>query len=235
MLGSETRAGRKPRFWHPAFRAADPEDEERGYEMGKSRGGEGRRGVRPANGGGSNRVRIVVGLIVLAFIAGFVALVVVDSRQRAASQPPSGVEQVDVGPAGKHTEGTVNYAQNPPAGGEHNPVWQNQGFYEEPVRNENVVHTLEHGAVWITYRPDLPQDQKDELRNMVEGQDCVLASPYPDLPEDTPIVASAWGAQMRFKSADDPDLQRFIGYYRKGPQTPEPNAPCTGGTGSPAS
>jgi hypothetical protein len=210
---------------------AGPEgDEKRGYELGKSR----QRGVRSVNGGGSNRVRIVIGLIVLAFIAGFIALIVVDRSQRAAKDPPSGVEQVDVGPAGKHTEGTVNYAQDPPAGGEHNPVWQNQGFYEEQVRNENAVHTLEHGGVWITYRPDLPQDQKDKLRSMVEGQDCLIASPYPSLPESTPIVASAWGAQMRFKDADDPDLQQFIQYYRKGPQTPEPRAACTGGIGSPS-
>ena len=210
---------------------AGPEGgEKRGYELGKSR----QRGVRSVDGGGSNRVRIVIGLIVLAFIAGFIALILVDRSQRAAKEPPSGVEQVDVGPAGKHTEGTINYAQNPPAGGEHNPVWQNQGFYEEQVRNENAVHTLEHGGVWITYRPDLSQDQKDKLRSMVEGQDCLIASPYPDLPESTPIVASAWGAQMRFKDADDPDLQQFIQYYRKGPQTPEPRAACTGGIGSPS-
>jgi hypothetical protein len=202
--------------------------------LGKSRFGEGRRGVRPVNGGRSNRVRIVVGLIVLVFIAGFIALVMIDRSQRAGSEPPSGVEQVDVGAAGRHTQGTVDYEQNPPAGGEHNPVWQNQGFYEEPVRNESAVHTQEHGAVWITYSPDLPQDQKDELREIVEGQDCLLASPYPDLPGDTPVVASAWGAQIRLKSADDPDLQNFIRYYRKGPQTPEPNAPCTGGTSNTA-
>ena len=199
--------------------------------MGKSRGDQGRRLMR---GGGLSRTRIIVGLIVLTFIAGFIALVMIDRSQRAASEPPSGVEQIDVGPSGKHTQGTVNYAQSPPAGGEHNPVWQNSGFYEEPVRNENAVHTMEHGAVWITYSPDLSQDQKDQLRDIVEGQDCLLASPYPDLPEDTPIVASAWGAQMRFKSADDPDLQQFIRYYRKGPQTPEPNAPCTGGIGEPS-
>jgi Protein of unknown function (DUF3105) len=172
----------------------------------------------------------VVGLIVLAFIAGFVALVVWDMSQQAGSGAPEGVEEFDVGPGGRHTQGTVNYEQNPPAGGEHNPVWQNAGFYEEPVRNENAVHTLEHGAVWITYSPDLPEDEKIRLQEIVEGQDCLLASPYPDLPEGSPIVASAWGYQMRVESADDPDLEQFIRSYRRGPQTPEPGASCTGGT-----
>lgn len=199
--------------------------------MGKSRGGERQ---RLESGGGSRRAVIIVGLIVLALIVGFAALVWVDSSQRRASSPPDGVQEFDVGSAGRHTQGDVTYEQNPPAGGEHNPVWQNSGFYEEPVRNENAVHTMEHGGVWITYDPDLPQDQKDTLREIVQGQDCLLASPYPDLPDGAPVVASAWGAQMQLKSADDPGLQEFIRYYRKGPQTPEPGAACTGGIGNPA-
>ncbi len=79
-----------------------------------------------------------------------------------------------------------------------------------------------------TYEPDLPQDQKDELRRIVEAQNCLLASPYPDLP--TPVVASAWGKQLRLQSVDDPGLREFIQTYRKGPQMPEPGASCTGAT-----
>lgn len=85
---------------------------------------------------------------------------------------------------------------------------------------------MEHGAVWITYAPDLPQDQKDKLRHLVESQDCLLASSYPDLP--APVVASAWGKQLQLESVDDSELQEFIRAYKKGPQTPEPVASCTG-------
>ncbi len=206
----------------------------RGIELGKSRGDkgpqrtDGRRVLLVIGGVAITTVTLIVGLIVLAFIAGFVALVVIDSSQRATTEPPEGVEEFNIGPAGQHTQDPVDYEQDPPAGGEHNPVWQTQGFYEEPVRNENAVHTLEHGAVWITYSPDLPEEQKDTLREMVESQDCLLASPYPGL--DSPVVASAWGVQARLDGADDPDLERFIRAYRKGPQTPEPGATCAGGT-----
>jgi hypothetical protein len=174
-----------------------------------------------------SRAAVLIGLIVLASIAGFAALVLYDRSQQA----PAGVQTFDESKGvNNHTQGTVKYDHDPPAGGQHNPVWQNQGFYDKPVRNENAVHTLEHGGVWITYRPDLPQDQKDRIRDVVQGQDCMLASPYPDLPENTPVVASAWGVQMKFESADNSDLDKFVNYYRKGPQTPEPNASCTGGT-----
>jgi hypothetical protein len=199
----------------------------RGTELGKNRGME----IRPEGGGASNRTKIIIGLVVLAFIVGFGALVWIDSGQRQGQGPAEGVEEFEVASGvNNHTPDTVDYEQDPPAGGPHNPVWQNAAFYSEPIRNENAVHTMEHGAVWITYSPDLPQEQIDTIQQIVEGQDCLLASPYPGLPEDTPVVASAWGAQLRLESADDPNLERFVNSYRKGPQTPEPGATCSGGT-----
>ena len=183
-----------------------------------------------------------MGLIAALFIAGFVALVVVDARQKAGSVPPGGVETYDVGPAGQHTEGIVDYPQSPPVGGEHNPIWQNCGFYEEPVRNENAVHSLEHGAVWITYLPDLPQEEIERLSDLAKSNSFVLVSPYSD--QDSPVVATAWGKQLSLESAEDPDLERFVGAYSHSPQAPGPASAtatagggghdtCSGGTGRP--
>jgi hypothetical protein len=126
----------------------------------------------------------------------------------------------------------VDYAQTPPAGGAHNDVWQNCGFYDEPITDEVAVHSLEHGAVWITYTPDVPQDEIERLRDLSEGNDFVLVSPYPD--QGSPLVATAWGKQLSLESAEDPGLERFINAYTQGPQTPEPGALCTGGVGDPA-
>jgi hypothetical protein len=132
-----------------------------------------------------------------------------------------------------HSEAPQQYAQTPPAGGVHSSVWQNCGIYDQPVRNENAVHSLEHGAVWITYRPDLPEASIETLRRLARGHSHVLLSPYPDLPQ--PIVATAWGLQLPLTDAADPRLPTFISRYEKGPQTPEPGAVCTGGTGTPIS
>ena len=112
---------------------------------------------------------IAVVALVVAVLGVFAFVLVLDLRGGGGGAP-GGVEDVDVGGAGKHTEEAVDYAQSPPAGGEHNPAWQNAGFYEEPVPNETAVHTLEHGAVWITYQSDLPQEQKDAIRELAEVQ-----------------------------------------------------------------
>jgi hypothetical protein len=131
----------------------------------------------------------------------------------------------------EHVTGKVTYPQNPPVGGPHNPVWQNCGIYSTPLANENAVHSLEHGAVWITYQPQLGSQAVEQLRSLVRGQAYALLSPYPGLP--APVVASAWGVQLRVTSASDPRLAQFLGKYEQGPQTPEPGAPCSGGLGTP--
>jgi len=130
-----------------------------------------------------------------------------------------------------HTAGTVDYAQIPPVGGDHSDTVLNCGIYDQPVPSENAVHSLEHGAVWVTYQPDLPQAEVDKLRQMVRGHSHLLLSPYPGLPQ--PVVASGWGVQLQLPGAADPRLARFLTKYEQGPQTREPGAECSGGTGNP--
>jgi hypothetical protein len=131
-------------------------------------------------------------------------------------------------PAGLHLAGPIDYTESPPVGGTHNVVWQNCGIYDAPIHNEHAVHSLEHGAVWITYRPDLPPDQVQMLKSAA-SDDFMLLSPYPGLA--SPVVASAWNHQIRLDGAADPRLQRFIDRYKNNPDTtPEFGAPCAGGT-----
>lgn len=126
-----------------------------------------------------------------------------------------------------HTTKKVTYAQTPPVGGDHYPVWLNCGIYTKPVPEGLAVHSLEHGAVWVTYRPDLPADQVKKLADSIPDTYMVL-SPHDNLPG--PVVASAWGVQLVLTGVDDPRLAEFITKYRQGPQTPEPGAACTGGS-----
>lgn len=124
-----------------------------------------------------------------------------------------------------------DYGPLPPPGGAHNPVWQNCGFYSEPVWTEMALHSLEHGTVWIAYHPDLPADQIEYLRGLAEGHSHVLVTPYPDLASD--VVLSAWGLQLEVPAVPNPVIEEFIAEYENGPQNPEPGAPCSGGFGRP--
>ncbi|MFC4638801.1 DUF3105 domain-containing protein [Deinococcus hohokamensis] len=129
--------------------------------------------------------------------------------------------------AGDHRSGSLVYAENPPAGGPHNPIWQNCGVYTQGLYNEYAVHSLEHGAVWITYRPDLEAAQVAQLKTLVEGRPYTLLSPYEGL--DHPVVISAWGAQLKVDQADDKRLKAFLDKYEQGATAPERGASCSGG------
>jgi hypothetical protein len=169
------------------------------------------------------RVGIAVAIVAVVAIAAFV----IRSLQPAAPAVVGEIQTYE-NLSRQHTSNPVSYAQQPPVGGAHDPVWQNCGYYGSPVRTENAVHALEHGAIWITYSPDLPQEQIDTLRNLAESQTYILVSPMDNLP--SPVVASAWGKQILLDSADDERLADFIRRFRLDPNGPEVGAPCTGGT-----
>jgi hypothetical protein len=145
---------------------------------------------------------------------------------KKADQSFSGLS-VSTGLARDHVEGTVQYPKSPPVGGKHNPTWENCGVYGVPVANEHAVHSLEHGAVWITYRPDLPADQIKAL-DAYGTRGYVLVTPYPGL--SSPVSLQAWGRQLKVQSAGDPVVDKFVTTYMQGPQTPEQGAACTNGT-----
>lgn len=153
-----------------------------------------------------------------------------------------------------HVPGPVTYAMTPPAGGPHNIVWMNAGVYTEPVPSERAVHVIEHGAIWITYRPTLPKQQVQQLRDFVGRQSLIpepkgkggvtvagqanryiVMSPWKDDALPTPVVMSSWGHQLRLQNATDPRMQRFVDTFRhRKPYSPETDEPVDGtptGTG----
>jgi hypothetical protein len=132
--------------------------------------------------------------------------------------------------SGKHinAQQRVAYDQFPPFGGPHDGAWAacNGVVYSTPVRTENLVHSLEHGAVWITYNPDLVTgDALDKLKDRVEGRQYTVMSPYPGL--DKAISLQSWGHQLKLDSADDERIDQFIQSLRRNQYTyPEIGASC---------
>ena len=168
-----------------------------------------------------------VGLAVLVILTiGGIAWAVQVGGNEPAPGGIDGVRTFDYA-GGQHTSDNVDYAESPPVGGEHDNVWQNCAIYDKPIRDENAVHSLEHGAVWIAYSPDLPQSDIDALAGRFD-ETYLLLSPYPGL--EAPVVASAWNTQLALDGVDDPRLDAFVTKYRQGEQTPEPGAACEGGT-----
>ncbi len=136
--------------------------------------------------------------------------------------------------AGRHVQPTqrVAYDQSPPFGGPHDGAWANcTGIvYPKAVRTENMVHSLEHGAVWIAYNPDqISGDALEKLKAKANGQQYTMLSPYPGL--DKPISLQAWGRQLKLDSADDERIDQFIQSLRRNQYNyPEIGAACDSAT-----
>ncbi|MGW1230486.1 DUF3105 domain-containing protein [Streptomyces sp. NPDC002530] len=128
-----------------------------------------------------------------------------------------------------HVEKKVDYPMNPPVGGDHNPVWMNcdADVYGKEIPKENAVHSLEHGAVWVTYTSKAAADDVKALEKKVSATPYSLMSPLED--QGSPLMLSAWGKQLAVKNASDPRVAQFFTKYVQGAQTPEPGAACTGG------
>lgn len=148
----------------------------------------------------------------------------------------------------QHVDGPVTYNVTPPVGGPHNAIWMNAGVYTKPIPSERAVHNMEHGAVWITYEPDLPASEVAALTAFVTRQSLIPEtgetasgatttnsnryvdlSPWASSALPSPIVMSAWGHQLRLTSATDSRMQTFVDTFRHSPTySPEYGAAVDG-------
>ncbi|WP_399137788.1 DUF3105 domain-containing protein [Streptomyces sp. NBUA17] len=180
-------------------------------------------------------------VVVVGLVAGGVVLVRSqsdDSSDEAAAEGKAsgkfvtgedGVRTWDGDLGRNHVTKKVSYPVDPPVGGDHNQVWMNCNgdVYTKPLENEHAVHSLEHGAVWVTYTDKAPKADVEKLAAKVKQTPYSLMSP--DDGQKDPIVLTAWGHQRTVTGADDPDVNAFFEKFVQGEQTPEPGAACTNG------
>ncbi|MEU8648960.1 DUF3105 domain-containing protein [Streptomyces sp. NPDC048737] len=177
-------------------------------------------------------------LVVAALVAGTVFLVRSQSDDTPAADAKTSGSFVTGSDGVKTWKGTlgrthvtksVSYPMEPPVGGDHHQAWMNcdGDVYTEALNNVNAVHSLEHGAVWVTYSSKAPKADVDALAAKVEKTPYTLMSP--DDKQADPIMLTAWGHQRTVTGASDPNVDKFFEKYVQGEQTPEPGAACTGG------
>lgn len=175
-----------------------------------------------------NRKLGIISAVVVAVVAASLAVAFIVVAPPAPKNAKIDGVQTFNNAAG-HTDTPSSYG-TPPTGGEHSPVVLNCGVYTKPVPNENAVHSLEHGALWVTYDPSLGATELATLKSKLPST-YVIVSPYENLPSK--IVLSAWNVQLQIESADDSRVASFAKKYWQGPTTPEPGAACSGGVDGP--
>ncbi|OZM76396.1 DUF3105 domain-containing protein [Pseudonocardia sp. MH-G8] len=160
--------------------------------------------------------------------AALAAFVPSASNQDPSSRIPGITEQTYQGAQHVAPTEQVAYTGSPPTGGTHDQYWAacSGVVYEQPVRSENLVHSMEHGAVWIAYNPDqVDGDALAQLAARVQDRPYSVLSPYPGL--DQPIALQSWGHQLKLADAGDPRIDQFLTALRANQYThPEVGASC---------
>ena len=227
--------------------AKDPKPENGRATSGPSRGGSGASratGQRPGQGGRTRPPANVVspqrpwGLIaaavaVVVFAAAVITYAVVQVNRSNADKVTSAdqiadLQTFDYASGQQHVTTPVTYTESPPVGGPHDPEWADctGTVYDVDIRHENAVHSLEHGATWITYDPDTISDgDLATLKKLVTGRQGLLLSPYAGL--TSTISLQSWNHQLFVDSATDVRVQQYIDFMLFNAEfTPEDGASC---------
>lgn len=128
---------------------------------------------------------------------------------------------------------SIDYATNPPAGGDHYPAWAVWGEHQSPVPAPYFVHNEEHGGIVLLYncphgcaeviaslRAILNAQPPDPLCQQQGVSSRLLLTPDPDL--DVPVAAASWGFTYKEPSlcVDVPSLAAFLSaHYGQGPES----------------
>ncbi len=125
-----------------------------------------------------------------------------DIPQVGEIMPIEGSEHIEVG-ADHHP-----YDSNPPTSGHMYGQVANPGVYNKPLADELVVHSLEHGRIWISYK-ESDQDTLIKLDEIARrySKDVVLS---PRENNDAPIALASWGRLQKLQTLDEQAITTFI-------------------------
>lgn len=178
-------------------------------------------------------ILVWVGLVTFVIIGGGVWFVssgslekdqTEDNRPQAVSSPVEGTQDFDVASRTHIAQGTnsQDFNTNPPSSGQHWASPAEVGYYDSPLVDEQVVHNLEHGHVWLTFKPDVAQEIKDKIKAIVEADSWKVVAASREA-NDSKFAYVAWGRVLKMEEFDENKVKDFIKTYRnRGPEkTPD--------------
>lgn len=128
--------------------------------------------------------------------------------------PSEGQEHIAVGAEHKP------YGTNPPTSGPHYVQPAAWGVYGEPLPDEQIIHNLEHGGIWLAYK-DVDEETKAVLEDIGRrNPNSVIVTPRPA--NDAPIAVVSWTRLMKMDTLDRAQIEQFIRHNKN--KSPEPLA-----------
>ncbi len=145
-----------------------------------------------------------IALATIVILVGSIWLLTAQStkEQTKLSKPLVGEEIADQG-RGHVPDGTqVQYNSNPPTSGQHYIKWITRGIYDKPQVDGNLVHSLEHGAVIVSYKSDLSKEDVEKIKSVFGSTSVSKKIMVPRDNLDVPIALTSWGRLLKLQIID---------------------------------
>lgn len=163
-------------------------------------------------------MKIIATYIVVILVVLGVGYYLFQSSNKPATELPG---QVFENQGQEHiTQGSFEhpaYNSNPPTSGWHWPQPAAWGIYRATQPDEQLIHNLEHGGIWISYKSNLDAETIAKLQDFARRYRKIIVEPRDA--NDSPIALVAWTRLQKLDSFDETTILRFIdAHYDKGPE-----------------
>lgn len=149
--------------------------------------------------------KVIYWIIAILIVVGIGYVLVADSGNQkerpGVSFENQGQEHIAVGATYKE------YNSNPPTSGPHYAQPAKWGVYKTELQDEQLVHNLEHGGIWIAYK-DIDDATKTALEEIAKSGLKIIMTPRAK--NDAPIILASWGRLQKFESFDKQAILDFI-------------------------
>jgi len=95
------------------------------------------------------------------------------------------------------------YTSNPPSSGGHFARPAKPGLYDYEINDKILIHNLEHGQIWIAYRPQISRGALNDLRSVVDEFSKSKIVMAPRSANDYDIAIAAWQYVYKFNVSGD--------------------------------
>lgn len=169
---------------------------------------------------------IIISVIVIAVLGLGIVLFLQDAKNNKQAENDSslpqqgqaydnlGQEHIEIGAQHKP------YNSNPPTSGPHYVQPANWGIYDKELPDEQLVHNLEHGGIWISYK-DLDQATIEQLQ-LIQKSNSGSVVVTPRAADDTKITIASWTRLEKLDGYDEQKILDFIAANKN--KSPEPLA-----------
>lgn len=145
-----------------------------------------------------------IALATIVILVGGIWLLTAQSskEQTKLAKPLMGDEISDLG-RGHVSDGTqLQFNSSPPTSGQHYVKWITRGIYDRPQPDGNLVHSLEHGAVILSYKSDLPKEDVEKIKSVFSNASVSKKIIVPRDNLDVSVALTSWGRLLKLQTID---------------------------------